>query len=176
CGHIYHPECLLQLVDVSMRSPAQYPPRCCRRPIPASLFQPFFSAEQAEAFTAFQKERSTSRRVYCANPRCSLFLGPREKRTPVRIYTCPAPACGTSTCARCRAAVDAATAASPAGHVCTHDAGHRAALQLGSRLGWTRCPECEQLIERSAGCAHMTCACGTQFCYRCGAKWKSCSC
>ena len=32
------------------------------------------------------------------------------------------------------------------------------------------------MIELNHGCFHMTCRCKTQFCYRCGAQWKTCSC
>ena len=30
------------------------------------------------------------------------------------------------------------------------------------------CPGCNNLVERSTGCNHMTCRCGQLFCYRCG--------
>ncbi|BFZ54361.1 hypothetical protein PYCC9005_001395 [Savitreella phatthalungensis] len=33
-----------------------------------------------------------------------------------------------------------------------------------------RCPECETAVERSMGCAHMTCRCGTHWCFNCGAS------
>ncbi|KAI0827113.1 hypothetical protein BC628DRAFT_200994 [Trametes gibbosa] len=174
CGHLYHSECLVQLVQVSMRSPTQFPPRCCRKPVSPLSFEHLLSPEQKEAFAMRQVEQSTTRPVYCANPRCSHFLGARDKRTPVRIYPCPAAACGTLTCARCRATVDPSPSAPV--HACAHEAGHRAALRLGNRLGWVRCPECEQLVERDGGCSHMTCACGAHFCYGCGGKWQTCSC
>lgn len=31
-----------------------------------------------------------------------------------------------------------------------------------------QCPGCFQLVERSYGCNHIRCSCGTDFCYRCG--------
>jgi hypothetical protein len=30
------------------------------------------------------------------------------------------------------------------------------------------CPGCQTGIERSEGCFHMSCKCGTHFCYECG--------
>ncbi|CAK9035654.1 Uncharacterized protein SCF082_LOCUS21384 [Durusdinium trenchii] len=33
------------------------------------------------------------------------------------------------------------------------------------------CPSCRQGIEKKQGCDHMTCPCGAQFCYRCGADY-----
>eukprot|EP00171_Calliarthron_tuberculosum_P019989 IDg19989t1 len=37
--------------------------------------------------------------------------------------------------------------------------------------GWRRCPDCGAGIERTHGCPHMTCTCGGEFCYECGARW-----
>lgn len=36
---------------------------------------------------------------------------------------------------------------------------------------WRQCVKCNQMIELSEGCYHMTCRCGHQFCYTCGAPW-----
>jgi len=36
------------------------------------------------------------------------------------------------------------------------------------------CPDCHVIVSRSEGCDHMTCVCGTRFCYACG--FKSCKC
>ncbi|KAL1941713.1 hypothetical protein VTO73DRAFT_6713 [Trametes versicolor] len=174
CGHIYHSTCLLTLVEVAMRTPSQFPPRCCRQPIPPILFRYLLDIDQLQAFTRLQVERATHRPLYCANPRCSRFLGERDKHTPVHILTCGDPACLTRTCARCKAAVGRDDTADT--HVCAYDAGHRAVLQLGTRHGWVRCPGCEQLVERNGGCPHMTCRCGTEFCYACGKRYGDCVC
>lgn len=124
------------------------------------------------AYAERQEEYNTPKRVFCANPRCSRFLGARDKRFPIRVLSCTAASCGTRTCARCKARVDGPASR----HECSHDPGHRSTLQLASRMGWSRCPKCEELIERHSGCAHMTCVCGAQFCYRCRAVWKTCNC
>jgi hypothetical protein len=36
------------------------------------------------------------------------------------------------------------------------------------------CPDCHVIVSRSEGCNHMTCVCGTRFCYACG--FKRCRC
>ncbi|TBU47028.1 hypothetical protein BD309DRAFT_914660 [Dichomitus squalens] len=174
CGHQYHIECLLSLVETSLQTLSSFPPRCCRQIIPQDVFDRYLTRAQRAAYTSRQTEHDTPKRVYCANPRCSRFLGPRDKRVPVRVLACPAHGCGTRTCARCKARVDPRLPAHK--HECSHDPGHRATLRLGSQLGWVRCPTCEELIERHGGCAHMTCVCGAQFCYRCRALWKTCNC
>ena len=37
-----------------------------------------------------------------------------------------------------------------------------------------QCPTCHLHIERSAGCPHMVCICGTGFCYDCGGRIEDC--
>jgi len=56
-----------------------------------------------------------------------------------------------------------------------------AALERDVQLGrWAMagnaqaCPACWQLVQRASGCDHMTCACGAEFCYSCGAEWGTC--
>ncbi|XP_020598413.1 uncharacterized protein LOC110037998 [Phalaenopsis equestris] len=45
---------------------------------------------------------------------------------------------------------------------------------------WRQCVKCKHMIELSEGCYHITCRCGYEFCYSCGAEWKdkkaTCSC
>ncbi|KAK3206066.1 hypothetical protein Dsin_020112 [Dipteronia sinensis] len=51
---------------------------------------------------------------------------------------------------------------------------------LASMNLWRQCVKCNHMIELSEGCYHMTCRCGYEFCYNCGAMWKNkkatCSC
>lgn len=43
-----------------------------------------------------------------------------------------------------------------------------AAFSVGAR----GCPGCTMRVQRSDGCNHMTCVCGTEWCYVCGAMWS----
>ncbi|KAJ8125734.1 hypothetical protein O1611_g7905 [Lasiodiplodia mahajangana] len=49
-------------------------------------------------------------------------------------------------------------------------------LQIARRERWQRCQKCFTMVELNHGCFHITCKCGAQFCYLCGAKWKTCQC
>ncbi|KAI9803159.1 MAG: hypothetical protein M1833_001230 [Piccolia ochrophora] len=51
-----------------------------------------------------------------------------------------------------------------------------AVLQESERNGWRRCYNCRTMVELSVGCRHITCKCGAEFCYVCGARWKTCPC
>lgn len=50
------------------------------------------------------------------------------------------------------------------------DTALKAWLQTNARP----CPACHVIVSRSEGCNHMTCVCGTRFCYQCG--FQSCKC
>jgi hypothetical protein len=39
-----------------------------------------------------------------------------------------------------------------------------------------QCPKCKRWVQKSHGCDHMTCRCGTQFCYKCGGPYPCASC
>ncbi|THH30196.1 hypothetical protein EUX98_g3975 [Antrodiella citrinella] len=36
---------------------------------------------------------------------------------------------------------------------------------------WRRCPKCAVIVELAYGCNHITCRCGTHFCFKCGSLW-----
>ena len=84
---------MLSLVDASIQTLSTFPPRCCKQPIPTDTFERYMSRDQRSKFEERQAEHDTPKRVYCANPRCSRFLGARDKRVPVRFYTCTSPIC-----------------------------------------------------------------------------------
>lgn len=45
--------------------------------------------------------------------------------------------------------------------------------QLACKL-YKQCPTCEFWIEKTFGCNHMVCRCGTEFCYNCGKYYEDC--
>ncbi|GKU93629.1 hypothetical protein SLEP1_g7206 [Rubroshorea leprosula] len=51
---------------------------------------------------------------------------------------------------------------------------------LATKNKWRQCGKCNNMIEHTEGCWHMTCICGHEFCYNCGAERKNnrptCSC
>eukprot|EP01132_Coremiostelium_polycephalum_P001429 gene1429-1803_t len=55
---------------------------------------------------------------------------------------------------------------------------HQRNSHQGKFLEWakkntTQCPGCYSLIQKSYGCDHMTCLCGQEFCFSCGAVYKT---
>ncbi|KAH9831171.1 uncharacterized protein C8Q71DRAFT_799078 [Rhodofomes roseus] len=154
CGHYYHVECLLHLVEASTHDQSLFPPSCCQQPIRERVFKRYMPPALASTYREKVAEFSTVRRVYCSNLACSRFLGPRTDAPDAINYYCAV--CSARTCSSCRLTVSPA----PGGpqHVCKADRSQREVLDLARRRGWTRCPACDQMIELHSGCYHMTSA------------------
>lgn len=166
CGHWYDMDCLKEMFSKNVDDERLFPPRCCNSTIPLSLVERYLSQELKDLYENKQKEYSTAARLYCSNPDCRRFIGPR--RNSVESIRCEA--CHKSTCARCTGP------AHELSRRCKLDKNMRAALLLGQREGWQRCPGCRTLIMRNGGCLHISCRCGAQFCYNCTRVWYTCKC
>ena len=100
---------------------------------------------------------------------------------------CPTPNCnqvflksgqttGARSCDQCNAKYCAACNDAPPhpGVTCQEyavDKGSNALFQQWKeKSGGRACPKCDVYIQRNGGCDHMTCKCGHNFCYKCGAK------
>ena len=154
CGHYYDKECIISLFEASTRDESLFHPRCCKEMIPFRSVRKHFSPTLRTIFIEKSREYGTVKRVYCAVPRCSLFLGPQtEGNAPLKVYKCK---CGTTTCARCKNAHREGVE-----HSCKENADQEteAVLVLGKAEGWARCPGCRAMIELNMGCYHMTCLC-----------------
>ena len=44
---------------------------------------------------------------------------------------------------------------------------------LREKFNFKECPRCKRIIEKIAGCPHITCPCGKEFCYHCLGDWVS---
>ncbi|OAX32941.1 hypothetical protein K503DRAFT_566733 [Rhizopogon vinicolor AM-OR11-026] len=171
CGHFYDIDCITSLFQSATHDESLYPPRCCRQVIPLPQIRPHLTQALLAEFELKAREFGTLKRVYCATPACSSFLGPLYEGYFRKVFTCPSPTCITETCGKCRGRYEGYYT-----HKCTPDAETERVLTLSRDSGWSRCPGCSQMIELNMGCFHMTCRCKTEFCYVCSARWKSCRC
>jgi hypothetical protein len=126
-------------------------------------------------FKEKEREFRTVNRVYCSNPKCSGFLGPRSNALRPKHFSCQK--CQTRTCRGCKAEVIVAEA-SGSNTVVKHQCMDidRQLLLLSRKSGWARCPECTRMVELTSGCFHIYCLCNAQFCYVCQKKWRTCTC
>ncbi|KAI1464732.1 uncharacterized protein F4812DRAFT_466974 [Daldinia caldariorum] len=164
CDHEYCRDCLVQLFQCAMADESLFPPRCCRQNIPLDKIQFLLPRGLVSEFRIKEIEFSTPRRTYCHNPTCAAFIPPQSYEGD--IATCND--CGGKTCITCKGPSHYGD--------CPHDEDLQRVLELAQDNKWQRCPNCLSLIELNQGCFHMTCRCGSHFCYLCCAPWKNCRC
>lgn len=118
----------------------------------------------------------TNERVFCSGG-CGLFLG-----ASTGAATLPCSKCKQSTCTQCKEKEH--------GGDCRADDAALETLMQAQR--WQKCTNCKSVVELHDGCNHIkyvcsciltrlsltscSCRCGFQFCYICGAEWKTCNC
>ncbi|KAM7213809.1 hypothetical protein V8F06_010805 [Rhypophila decipiens] len=165
CSHSYCRECAKKHCQAALGDDTLFPPRCCNQPIRFDLMRRYLDQDTLDKIEAKRIELSTPNKVYCHKASCSTFVPPQ--RIINGVATCPK--CSSKTCTICKSA-------SHPGKDCPADEGVKQVLNLGRVQGWQRCYSCRNLVELTQGCNHMICKCGVQFCYACGAKWKSSLC
>ena len=170
CQHKYCGPCFEQLVTTAMQDEHLFPPKCCLQDIPAKLVQSHLTAEQKQLYKVKAEEYAVPAgdRWYCPNVYCAKWIDRRT--TPVVDGEVSCPHCRRDICAICRGE------SHPNGTECPQDFGMEAALEEAEFNGWRRCYQCHAMVELATGCRHMTCRCRAEFCYVCGARWRTCQC
>ena len=77
--------------------------------------------------------------------------------------------CDAKLCPKCGSTAHDDADESQKGEGCEAMHDFRFLGMVSSRNDWVRCPKCQHVLERTQGCDHMTCRCGAQFCFVCGA-------
>lgn len=188
CGHVYCADCLRVIYRMAINNEANFPPSCCSGAIDIKSVNYLLHRPQIQAFERRALEYNTPEtdRRYCADSRCNSFLG----RASHGILRCGK--CGNLTCDSCKDYAHTGACKEERGrdvHKLDKDL-----EQLAAAEGWQRCPSCSRVVALSEGCNHITlvvsssvfsnltdqsscsCLCKHQFCYVCGAKWKTCAC
>ncbi|PYI24505.1 hypothetical protein BO99DRAFT_455544 [Aspergillus violaceofuscus CBS 115571] len=165
CDHTYCHGCIRELFVRSLHDQTLFPPRCCGQEIQLALVEGLLNEEELDNFNNRHIEHTTAHPVYCGNRACGAFVRP-ELITGDRARCT---GCLNLTCTMCMSPYhfDAD---------CPEDPAIQNTLALANQEGWQRCPSCRTVVQLDRGCNHMTCHCGTQFCYRCGARWRTCAC
>ncbi|KAK4197860.1 hypothetical protein QBC40DRAFT_284739 [Triangularia verruculosa] len=164
CGHVYCKPCFDQLVLIALQTEAQFPPKCCLNPFPCRTIAKYSSKSTKLLYTLKYAEYSANR-VYCPFPDCGDW---HDKRN-----------ISTNTVLRCKNGHDMCPNCHQKSHKrgnCPRDSDRARAEELFREEGWQKCYHCKAFVEHLGGCRHMTCNCGTSFCFVCGKRWKTCHC
>ncbi|KAH7270366.1 uncharacterized protein BKA55DRAFT_498869 [Fusarium redolens] len=166
--HNYCRDCFVRLVTAACQNEQQWPPKCCLNEIPIKTVLRFIPADLKKTFEERSKEWElpVSDRVYCSDPNCNLWIKPKRIYPGKRQGICDR---SHITCTLCRGPAHG-------GEDCPQDVDMNLTNQLAEDEGWKRCFNCNALVEHREACQHMTCRCGTQFCYVCSRRWRTCTC
>ncbi|KAK6353951.1 hypothetical protein TWF730_008371 [Orbilia blumenaviensis] len=167
CGHIYCNECLQRMAALAARNEASYPTQCCGLTVTFRLLSLVLPDDDLQRYLDAGREFSSERRLYCANTRCFRFI-PDDANSDPRDGTARCGACGLNTCPQCRELRHRGP--------CVRTRDMQRLRDLVRENGWQNCSRCGRAIERVDGCHHMTCVCGHEFCYTCGADYGTCEC
>lgn len=174
CGHKFCHNCATELVEAYIREESLHPLQCCNISIPKTDVERFIqnpNGLQTPLFFLFRdkhEEYTTSpeKRIYCPNQKCGRFVKPSASTTQpgseldmVKCLTCV-----TRICVHCKEDWHP-------GEPCDVNKNTIRVRELAKERGWQTCAKCKRIVERVEGCLHMTCLCGYEFCYRCGAKY-----
>ncbi|KAI0549038.1 hypothetical protein F4679DRAFT_286522 [Xylaria curta] len=166
--HNYCTPCFRRLVVSACRNEQHWPPKCCLNNIPHSTILANVDEAQRSEYRERAREWNVpvADRIYCSQPECSLFIRPEYVIPAQDLARCTD---GHYTCTICRNAQHE-------GDVCPQDKDVLRTNELAAEEGWKRCYGCRAYVEHREACQHMTCRCGAEFCYVCGARWRTCAC
>lgn len=191
CDHRYCFSCMRQHVQVKMLQGIL--PTCpheeCKFELKIESCKNFLTPELFDIMSQRIKESSVpaSQKIYCPFPRCSALMSKAE----VYGYASAGGVeqAGAIKCTKCRGLFCVNCKVPWHSNMTCYDfkrlnpfpLPEEAKLKsLASRNLWRQCLKCNHMVELAEGCFHISCRCGNEFCYKCGAEWKNkkptCSC
>ncbi|KAJ0807061.1 putative transcription factor C2H2 family [Helianthus annuus] len=188
CSHKCCSHCLKAYVDEKVGL-SEVPIRCpspkCRYYISApehKSFLPvgsFMSLEEA----LLEPKACAADKFYCPFADCAVLLDPSSDAdsTDNRVKC---PVCSRFICVKCGVRWHASVSCDEFQEVSAEEMdvvdGDAAFDCLVENRRWKRCQMCERMIELTHGCYDLTCWCGHEFCYSCGAEYvngqQTCEC
>ncbi|CAL1403364.1 unnamed protein product [Linum trigynum] len=187
CSHRFCFSCMKQHVEVKLLHGMvpQCPSDGCKSELKVDSCQKFLTPKLIETMQLRIKEASipATEKVYCPYPKCSALMSKSEayafvgsERTPARKCL----KCHGLFCIDCKVPWHSAMNCDMYRRVNPNPPEDAKLKFLASSNLWRQCKKCSHMIELAEGCYHMTCRCGNEFCYNCGAEWKdkkaTCSC
>ncbi|CAA0823169.1 zinc finger (C3HC4-type RING finger) family protein [Striga hermonthica] len=193
CLHRYCFSCMKQHVEVKLLHGLL--PTCphegCKTELKLDSCSKFLTPRLIEIMSQRIKEASipVTDKVYCPFPKCSALMSKGEvlefsKKSIKGVETFGARRCIKCNgyfCIDCKVPWHYNLTCSDYKEKHPYPLPEEAKLKnLAETNLWRQCLKCNHMIELSAGCYHMTCRCGHEFCYNCGAAWENkkqtCSC
>ncbi|XP_059430477.1 E3 ubiquitin-protein ligase RSL1-like [Corylus avellana] len=193
CLHRYCFACMKQHAEVKLLNGmvVKCPHEGCKSEVSIDSCGKFLAPKLVEVLSQRMKESSIpiTEKVYCPRPKCSALMSKSEVLQHTKTTHVAAAEYGFRKCLKCHyffcinckapwhfnMTCDDYKRSTPYSH--SEDAKLKS---LAESKHWSQCVKCNNLVELAEGCYHITCRCGYEFCYTCGAEWKkkkaTCSC
>ncbi|KAL9227973.1 hypothetical protein vseg_003602 [Gypsophila vaccaria] len=187
CSHKFCSHCLTTYADDKLEA-RQVPFRClqpkCSYFISNSeckLFLPYNSYENLEKSIA-ESNVLKSEKMHCPHQNCLALFDPREclsvqaSSSDESSDSCvECPVCQRSICVSCGGPWHNSLSCGEFQDLPLdeRDASVLTLHHLAQDRRWRRCQQCHIMNELTQGCYHMTCWCGHEFCYACGAEYAN---
>ncbi|KAJ9178170.1 hypothetical protein P3X46_010078 [Hevea brasiliensis] len=185
CGHRYCFSCMKQHVEVKLLHGLV--PKCphegCKSELSVDSCGKFLTSKLIETMNQRIKEASipVTEQIYCPYPKCSALMSKNEISEFAENAFGGFGRSGARKCLKCHG-LFCINCKVPWHSIMTctiykmlHPNPPAEDVKLKSLATsnlWRQCVKCNHMIELSEGCYHMTCRCGYEFCYNCGAEWK----
>ncbi|KAJ0248291.1 Ribonuclease H domain-containing protein [Hirschfeldia incana] len=185
CFHRFCFSCMKQHVEVKLLGgkTATCPSAGCKSEVKMDSCAEFLDPKLVEVMIQRKKEDSisVSDKVYCPYPTCSELMAKDEVFEYTEQYfvgTEQSSArkcmkCGQFFCMQCKVPwhyKDTCEDFSKSKRY--QNAGDGMVKSLAQSKKWRQCTRCNNMVELASGCYHITCRCGYEFCYTCGAEWE----
>ncbi|PIN00346.1 putative E3 ubiquitin ligase [Handroanthus impetiginosus] len=187
CCHKFCSHCMKTYVEGKIQS-GQVPIRCpelrCKYCLSASECSSFLPVASYESLERALSEANilNSNKIYCPYPSCSVLLDPQEclstrasssSQSDNSCVECPV--CQQFICVDCGVPWHSSMTCEEYQSLPLEerDASDLTLHRLAQNKRWRRCEQCRRMIELTHGCYHMTCWCGHEFCYSCGAEYRN---
>lgn len=166
CGHWWCNNCLKQPFERSVTDQELMPPKCCSTdPISFELVKKLFDTKFQQIWKLKYEEHLDESPIYCPRRHCRTeYIQARHTQVRGRHKYRKCPTCSAEVCVLCKTEHQAGT--------CPTDPEGVKFRELAKKEGWQTCYRCQAIVERVAGCNHMTCRCHAEFCAKCGARWE----
>ncbi|KAF2036042.1 hypothetical protein EK21DRAFT_52351, partial [Setomelanomma holmii] len=172
--HFVCPDDISSFFQRATDNESLFPPKCCGQMFMLAEYEDYVPFDVAWAYQvkeAGEYAVLAKYRVYCANPPCATFLHPsahvQDAEVGIAYAICEDEACGQLTCVGCKTLLDNGTQ----NHVCKKSEEEEKFKQTATEKGYQQCNVCGATVELAEACNHITCECGNDFCYICGADW-----
>uniref|UniRef100_A0A1D1ZHY9 RBR-type E3 ubiquitin transferase n=1 Tax=Anthurium amnicola TaxID=1678845 RepID=A0A1D1ZHY9_9ARAE len=185
CSHKFCSHCMVIYVQGKLQA-SQVPVRCpqsrCNYYISPSECKSFLPVDCYDSFerTLVVAEAHNLERIRCPFPNCSVLLSPNQSTTggnssnqlDTNCIECPE--CHRLVCTDCGVPWHLSMTCEEYRNLPSEerDAADITLHRLANGNNWRSCQQCGRMIERTQGCYYMTCWCGHEFCYSCGAEYR----